>query len=193
MKEIQLFSRQGRSDFRFWILWLLATTVAYSASFGVTSLVISALGVTMRTGVSFISPVLLVTSSVFGMAVGLAQYWVLRNRFTPGWWWVIATATGYGLAGGVSLTIERLALSGSTGILVASSLNGIVLGVLLGALQWPVLRTVTDHASLWIPGLALAYGVASAVSTAIGDALSPVLAVSLASAIAGGLLIWLLD
>jgi hypothetical protein len=106
---------------------------------------------------------------------------------------MIATATIYGLAGGVSSTIERLAVSGRTGILVASSLNGIVLGVLLRALQWSVLRIVTDHASLWIRGLALAYGEASAVSTAIGDSLSPVLVVSLALAIAGGMLIWLLD
>jgi hypothetical protein len=86
---------------------------------------------------------------VFGAAVGLAQWLVLRRFFEGSGWWILATALGS--AAGLSLTnmIHRILL-GVSGYLVAGSLGGAALGLVVGIAQWMVLRRHLRKASWWV-------------------------------------------
>lgn len=112
-------------------------------------------------------------SSLFwaGLSVlGAAQWAVLRNRITRAGWWLVVTPLGLlvganlgGILGGLLQDamdgIRSSPLGISSGVppgrsvaafLTAHGLSGAVIGALLGASQWLVLRAQARHGVFWL-------------------------------------------
>jgi hypothetical protein len=112
-------------------------------------------------------------SSLFwaGLSVlGVAQWAVLRNRITRAGWWVVVTPLGLlvgislgGILGGLLQDamdgIRYSPLGISSGVppgrsvaafFTAHGLSGAVIGALLGASQWFVLRAQARHGVFWL-------------------------------------------
>jgi hypothetical protein len=118
-----------------------------------------------------------------GVAIGLAQWLVLRRELPNSVWWLVGTTVGW-LAGSL-LVGSGLLLAPGPG-LFTSLLAGGIIGGLIGAIQWPILRQWVSLAALWIP--------ASAAAWAIGFSglFGSLLAGAIIGAVTGFLLEWLL-
>lgn len=106
-----------------------------------------------------------------GVVVGLAQARVLRSVVPemPAARWVRATTIGAGIAwtlGMIPSTLGSLMSAGSdappadiggAGVYLLAAAMGLVLGPILGAPQWRVLREHRARAGWWIPANALAW------------------------------------
>ena len=160
---------------------------------------------------------------VEGTVVGTAQWSVLRGPLPRIRWrtWAVATGAGAFLAwllGMIPSTVLSLgADSGGAGAAPAEPSNavvlglafcmGLVLGPVLGFVQWLVLRRFVSHAALWMPanGVAWAFGMVviftgidPAISGGFGFLSVAIVALTLAcagavvGAIHGLALVWLL-
>lgn len=78
--------------------------------------------------------------ALLGLALGAAQTAVLRTRFQLGLLWVIASSVG--AAVGLEAAIATARIAGPVGY-------GIVLGCVVGGVQWGVLRTRVRQAAWW--------------------------------------------
>jgi hypothetical protein len=78
--------------------------------------------------------------ALLGVALGVGQTTVLRTRFRLGLPWVIAS--GVGAAIGLEAAIATAKIAGPAGY-------GIVLGAIVGGVQWAVLRTRVREAAWW--------------------------------------------
>jgi hypothetical protein len=199
-----------RAGWKAWLLWTLYTTVGY-----LSSLALSIAAQRYLAGGILLGPLV----GILGMALtGLLQWLVLR-RYVPGMrWlgWMLATAFGQ-LFGAIIVAIAILGpvLFGVLGDLpemigasqtqfMITFTGGFVLGIVIGLLQWLVLRRyVRLRASAWwILGSAIPQGIAAAASagnlTALGlTGLTAVLAAKLfdgliIGSVTGAVLVWLL-
>jgi hypothetical protein len=108
-----------------------------------------------------------------GVAVGLAQYWVL-GRLLPGLSrgeWVGVTVAGAVIAWGAGLALANLfgeALFAALGDswLLGAMVIGVLAGGTLSAFQWLALRRVARRASVWVPTHAAAWAVGMIVAFA---------------------------
>jgi hypothetical protein len=115
-------------DWTFWILWIAATTIGLAIA-------------------------LIVRSWLIGLIIGLAQWLVLWNRFPKSGWWILATAIGFGLAWSPAWNLAIEVLRSDWGNWRYSIEWPIVLGVtgmIVGILQWFVLRKWVYKAGWWI-------------------------------------------
>lgn len=166
-----------------WALWTLATTVSMALQFSV-----GAWGV-------FVGPI----------ALGLTQWLLLRRYLSnaQGWFW--ATTLG----GFVAIVLLSLGGFYLAGILRGASgtVVGLVVGALLGATQWLVLKRHLTHIGVWIGGSAIAFAFSAGwafnltLNQAIGGSpfvpewgWSGIGAISgaISGVIKGGVLVWLL-
>jgi hypothetical protein len=155
-----------------------------------------------------------VAATLEGIAVGLAQWWVL-GRCVPALTrrvWVVATILGAIVAWAMGMTLGTLAgdligSGASTAALLVGAALGPVVGALLGGAQWLALRHHVPHAGWWVLANALAWTAGMAVifaatgivqeSTPVGVvaitwAVSGILAGVVVAAIHGLVLVWLL-
>ncbi len=127
-------------DWTFWILWLAATTIGLAIA-------------------------LIVRSWFVGLIIGLAQWLVLWNRFPKSGWWILATAIGFGLAWSPAWNLA-IAILRSGWVNWRYSIEWpIVLGVsglIVGLLQWLILRKWVYQAGWWMVTSPLA-GIAAGV------------------------------
>ena len=181
---------------RFWLHWMAANSLAWllgSILFWI--LIDSILPFPLGPGAAA------VCGTALGLLVGTAQWLVLRSRVPGAGWWV-ATSVVAGALG--------LAVSDALSHIGAVSL---VMGATIGAVRWPVLRHwvagsgwwVLANVVAWLAGRSLAWTVATAVSLIAsgffdwgfefqtGLAAGLALGGMIASAIAGGVLAWLLS
>lgn len=135
----------------------------------------------------------LVGGAAAGAVVGLAQWLALRTRAAVPATWI--TASGLGLGVGLAASVALVGAATDGNELLA---RGAVTGLVLGALQWTVLRRLTPRAWLWVPTLTLGWPLGWAVTRAAGVDLTPNFAVfgttgALASQLLAGLVLaWLL-
>jgi hypothetical protein len=162
-------------NWQVWLLWVLSTMIGYSLSSGLSVLV-----GTYAPGGAILGPLVGIAGTAL---VGLAQWLVLRRYIRGMKWpgWIIATATGQLLGGIVSvITVLGPVVFGVLGELpdvigvtptqfLIGFLSGLVLGIVIGFLQWLVLRRYVRNAGTvwWIVGTALAQGVAAGVSAVV--------------------------
>ena len=126
-------------------------------------------------------------------ALGGVQWFLLRHRLGPigGW----APASGLG---GFITAVLFFALTGFEAWWASEIIHNGVAGVVVGLLQWHLLRRQTASAHLWIPatvvGFVAAGGGAAIVSalTGIDAGTSNVFGVAMMSALTGGMMVWLL-
>lgn len=214
----------GTWPWNFWGRWVAANALAEMIGLGASLLLwgIFVFGLEGRIGPLFAALIVVVGSTAIeGSAVGLAQWSVLRQRLPTLTWqsWLVATATGALIAwtlGMVPSTVFSMSAAATaepppemSDLLIYSLAAGMgfVLGAILGAPQWWVLRRHLPGAGWWIPANMLAWAVgmpavflgmslapAAGVTVAFVLTLLGVLAVAGAfvGAIHGAVLVWLL-
>lgn len=181
-----------RNELGLWLGWALATAAGMALGYLPAALLVSILDL----GLARVIVPLLV-----GFLVGFAQWLVLRQYMTNSHDWILAGGAGWALGYAIGLWIVQL-LSRSP---LGTWLGYVLFGVLIGLVQWPVLRREIPKASTWVLaslvgwalGAAASYIIVNAIFT--GDQASlPLVAVvdsGLTGLVAGGItglaLVWL--
>jgi hypothetical protein len=140
MAEMRL--RLTPTEQRLALQWVTATIVGWVIGFVVCEAV-----------KSFVAT-LFVDGLVIGASVGIAQWLVLRRRFSPAGWWVLVSIIGFG----VGKAIGEIVVVGVPAV-VGHGLSGALIGVSVGIAQWFVLRGHVARAGWWVPANILAWTV----------------------------------
>ena len=135
-----------------WILTNIAASIAIGTAYTV---------ITSQTSSWIFNTYMVLPSIVGGIIAGLLQWLILRKQFPKSSQWVIVTVIGWGL--GVVLEIILFQNLNENTILRAAS-NGLIVGLL----QWLVLRQHFESAKWWI--------LANIVDLVLGRLLDPYLA-----------------
>jgi hypothetical protein len=85
------------------------------------------------------------TIALMGASLGFAQWLVLRRHLTNSGWWVLASAAGYGLGSEVTLIANDL-------VFLEAWPTDLLLGLIVGLLQWWVLQRYVRLAGFWVVG-----------------------------------------
>ena len=131
-----MHAERGHAGWRFWLGWLLAST----AGIIVGGVVSSPFGENINAGVR-----LAVNGALFGDAVGLAQWLVLRQQLARAGWWVLASILGlalFGVAGDAAYDISGEAVAVVVALAVLGVYGGITGGAMVWLLRLPVPRSV---------------------------------------------------
>ncbi|MBD2464856.1 hypothetical protein H6G89_28030 [Oscillatoria sp. FACHB-1407] len=99
-----------------------------------------------------------------GVAVGIAQYFIVRRYVSKASWWVVASTFGWiggvflqtGLSGLVFPVVTALTRLGGWEVLWLNVLDQPITTLVLGLAQWFVLRRSLMHSQHWIWGSAIA-------------------------------------
>lgn len=83
-----------------------------------------------------------------GVAVGLAQWLVLRQVIRRAGWWILASTVGWGIGWAIIVTGLVVPPNG-TGL--TALISGAILGIYIGLAQWIVLRRNVAQAGWWLP------------------------------------------
>jgi hypothetical protein len=133
-----------------WTRWCVAHTIAGGVG-GFLSGALGATGLNTPGGVG--------NWTVFGVAIGIAQWIVLKryNNFGP--FWAVASALGWSV-----WSIFQAAQA-------PGYLGWSAVGLTVGILQWVVLRRERDRAYFWVPANIMAWLVAGTLGFAVGKGL----------------------
>lgn len=150
-----------KHDYFFGLQWIFVTLLAYGAS-------LLWIEVGERPDVG------LVEGAIAGALVGIAQAFVLRQRVSPLWGWIVASlvawglmaGSGFGAIGWVAPRTDAIALRfvGGLGF-------GAIGGGCLGVGQWFVLRRQIPTAWFWIIINAWCWAIALALGWCVGGVL----------------------
>lgn len=201
------------SDAGFWLRWVIANAIGELLGLGPVAFVgILLARVLAESGglVAALTGLLLFTvlGAFEGAVVGQAQWMVLRRRL-PGlargsWVWAtVVGAVAAWLLGMLPSTATSLMGNGGgkapdfegAGMYVLATGMGLVLGAVLAAPQWRVLRRHVQGAGWWIPANALAWAAAMPLiflATSLPlpqDGLAPLLAAAVTTIAAAGALV----
>jgi len=188
---------RAQPGWRFWLAWMFATIVGVVVYMIVIPPILSAISERSsgmggepwtRIAISAVSAITL------GATIGATQWLVLRRRLPRTGWWVLATLIGYSIP---------LALGGNlAGGFEPPWLAGLVIflefGVILGALQWLVLRGRVNHSGWWIAISIAGWAIAAALvdlaylSGLYVEPFDLLAAFIIPVAVAGGGFVWLL-
>lgn len=139
-----------RVGIKFWLQWLLATTVGWVG--GLAALVL----IPGTTSSVLVEGAVLAAA---GSLVGALQWLVLRRRISRAGWWIPASAAGWCAGLGISWLYTAIAAwylertGALTGTLIGASMGaaiGILVGAGVGVLQWLILRRQVRRAVWWI-------------------------------------------
>jgi hypothetical protein len=106
--------------------------------------------------------VAVVAGAIAGLAIGAAQWLVLRRIGIDARWIAL---TGVGLAVGLGTGVAIFDYGTSVGDL---AIMGAVSGLCVGATQWLVLRGHVGASALWIVGIAALWALGWTITTSIG-------------------------
>ncbi|MEL6938867.1 MAG: hypothetical protein AAFO84_06710 [Cyanobacteria bacterium J06598_1] len=149
--------------------WVFACIASYFLAYQlapVPAIVVQSLPVEMTparlAGVSLLSAV------IIGLVFGLCQWFVLRIHFRKAYWWIVATALGYGMAsllgeGLLKFVFSVLSDPSVWGIAplfssesAAYTGQALMYGAVVGIAQWLFFRARHVHKSAaWIPVIVL--------------------------------------
>lgn len=137
-------SEAGRSAWRFWVLWVVATNCGFFPGLAVGQALAQSLSEPFASGVVGFS---------FAVPVGLLQWLVLRRRFAgyagcAGWG--PATSVGWALGGFAgAAALLRLAPAVAPGGLVWALMLGFLGGAAVGIGQLPFIRRAHPRMAPW--------------------------------------------
>lgn len=145
---------------RFWLWWMLASIVGLAVGLGIMVVMVVFLsamavlwsGIEIRAEdmAKFVAGFREVIGLVFGAAVGIPQWLVLRRKVSKSGWWVLASTAG----GAVGYTVAYAMVLELDLTMNANAPVGIVLlagvGASLGIAQWLFLRRQVARAGLWV-------------------------------------------
>jgi hypothetical protein len=199
---------------RFWWVWTGVNALAELFGLGATAAVVVTLaplmdGAPLAVGLVLSMLVAVAGGAFEGLAVGIAQGWVLRTtlpRFRV-WPWALATAVGAFIAWALGMLPSTI-IGASQGAQAASAAGpppelfngpmvyllaaamGVVLGPVLAVPQWFVLRRFLPRAGWWIPANCLAWALGMPLVFLAADKVPPgISAPGLALAVGGILLL----
>jgi hypothetical protein len=203
-----------------YLKWIVTNALAELIGLGTVALLVVLLMPRLEAGITFGLASLLFAAVLFeGLCVGVAQWWVLRERLElKAASWIGMTVLGgavawlIGMVAGSTLTFESNTTVVSEPSLVftllLAGLMGLGLGGLLGTAQWVVLRRYVERGVWWIAANGLAWAVGMTIIFATTDVLAfiplRVLAIlsaivallltgGLVGAVHGSVLVWLLS
>ncbi len=134
------------------ISWILVTILAPIAGAGVASLSLGYIGGgwlhPLTVGIGFL---------VWGFALGVGQWAILRTRLKKVWLWILFT--GIGFPGGLFLGVLASVVARRSDDLISSLILGTTLGAILGVFQWLVLSKKVKNSIWWIPISTLTWGI----------------------------------
>jgi len=171
-------SSQGSlaKQWAFGLQWMLAGTLGWSLGWIAFIIAVEAAATSRWLGSTIASIISynlwdfvreLAAFAAFGAALGTTQWFVLWQKLHRASWWILASATGIAMgwflerAVGVCIShVEGVSLSGIEG--------WAAFGIVLGVMQWLVLRTRVHRAGWWILA-SLAALVLGGVAAEVGD------------------------
>ena len=156
------------TDWRFTLQWSAAGLVGIALGMGS---MVAGVGAAINHAPPLVFGAIFGT--VLGTASGIAQWAVLRRRLSHIGWWIPATLLGWGLFWSFNILGLFGHGSGVISKLVEGGLiHGPIFGVVVGGLQWLVLRRRVDRAGWWVAvnvgGWALSAALADSMKAALG-------------------------
>lgn len=154
--------RSGFRNLSLWFQWVLLSALGW---FGLTlianNLPQNLLGL-LDARLPFVS------FSLMAAVVAAIQWLLLRRHFAGGAKWVFAGAGGMWLAAMIAfpLKLEDIRLAG-TEIYLDEIAFGFLFGLVLGSVQWLVVRTWLPRAWWWIASVTLGWGLGSLITQLI--------------------------
>ena len=124
-------------DWFVWLQWTLASGLGGAVGFALADAVLNAFSEALYRAMAEI-----VIFGLLGASMGTLQWLVLRRHFSQAGWWVAASAVGGTLVGSGG------AFYGSKVQVNLVIVYGLV-GIILGALQWLVLRRRISRSGWW--------------------------------------------
>ena len=180
-------------DWFVWLQWASASGLGGALGFALADAVLNLFSEALYRAMAEI-----VIFALLGTSMGTLQWLVLRRHFFQAGWWVAASSVGGTLIGiigvfyGSELQVNMVLAYG-------------LVGIILGALQWLVLRRRISRSGWWMVasllGWALAVsvvqsldrlGLLSGLSETVGFILGFGLVGTVVGIVTGGLLVWLL-
>ena len=185
----------------FWLKWVLGSTVVWLVVFMLSFLTIGIVVETfwgdpetvLREGSLGFAAGLTIVFTLSFTALGGVQWFLLRRRLERIGGWPLTSGLG-----GFIVAVLFFALMGIERWWASEIIHNGMAGVVVGLLQWHLLRRQTASAHLWIPATAVGFvaggGGAAIVSalTGIDAGTSNVFGVAMMSALTGGMMVWLL-
>jgi len=148
----------------FWLWWLLATVVGAALGAGISFVALAqALDRLPQAAYG------LVIGTVFGAAIGTAQWLVLRTHLDRIGWWVPLTLLGWVVFWELNLLNLLGAASGIA--FIPDILHPGLFGGLVGILQWSLLRGRVQGAGWWVLASVLAGMLGALVADGVNAAL----------------------
>ena len=177
-------------DWGLWLWWVVAGVVGWGVGWGLGWSEVEFLSVDVAAAEY--------GGVVVGVTVaGVLQWLVLRQRMARAAWWIVASLVSGIVAGGVIYGVvgdagfsAEVARDLDVGWVVEAGLYGVVLGML----QWLVLRGQVALSGLWVLASTVGWIVGDPVCSSLMDfgALSWVVFGAVYGAITGLVLVWLL-
>lgn len=129
-----------KNEYSIWLQWVLLTIVGFLLSL-------------YWVEIGERSDIRAREGAIGGIAIGLAQWLVLKGRFSPTGWWIFASMISWGLLGGSPLGALGWVAPKVMSIPVRifyGIIEGAITGIIIGFGQWWVLKNYLKQAWLWI-------------------------------------------
>jgi hypothetical protein len=157
--------------------WIMASIAAWLLAFAIRNL----LGAFLEApqGASQIVQILynIPAPLLVGLALGALQFYVLRTMLVGAWRWIVFSGIAYpvgAIATGVAAQALLLGLIQNGTITSQQQVDTlqivlqIVVGLLLGLLQWVVFRSSHRRSALWIPTVGVGFMLATVTLIVLG-------------------------
>ena len=171
-------SKVERNEFGMWLGWTLATALGMLAGFLPTILLVD----WIELGLARI-----IIPLFAGFLVGFAQWMVLRRYLTRCSDWILAVGAGWAIGYALGLLlIQQL-----TGTVLGGIVGYLLFGVVVGLIQWPVLRREIPNLLSWVLASTIGWTAGFYTSQVLldlffqGGLIAPVVSTSLLSGISG--------
>jgi hypothetical protein len=161
-------------DWKFGILWTLATTMGLVLGIAISLLVIS--GISKLTNIDEDTIAIFIILPSIGFSIGFLQWLNLRKRVSWASMWIWVTAAGWVISIPLALSLYTWLQSISASAFVdvwGKTIQATMIAILIGTIQWLLLRRHISRAGWWI--LANLIGWKAASLTAVAGAMVSVL------------------
>ncbi|HEY9665764.1 MAG TPA: hypothetical protein V6C91_03120 [Coleofasciculaceae cyanobacterium] len=167
--------------FGFWFQWVLVTFLGFLVSL-------------YWIEVGEKPDIRIIEAAIGGVAIGLAQWFVLRQKFFYAEWWIVASfvswsfleSSGIGAIGWVAPRTLSIPIR-----IIFGVVTGAQVGALMGVAQWLVLWKQVENAWRWILASTVSWALALALGWMVGGVLRLVTGIFLAEVV-GLALVWIL-
>lgn len=157
--------------FQFWLKWTLLSfgiiPVSYFISLFVVLLVHGAFGFNMAEGGTYLSQTVMQTAggAVIGLGAGIYQRLLLKKVFSVSSSWVYTMVIGFAVSELIvcivlwQLELNRYQLRFIESNPLPEVLIFTFIGLIIGLLQWVILRRYFLRSSFWVPASTLGWGI----------------------------------